>query len=432
MQTPPPNDKMIDSHTKPLLFFPWKQLFFKNLMRIQSSVEKRKTTSQKSLFNKSKDFSYFIIISGQGCIKYILCLMLPLYSFAQKNEGPIWIKAPQMPANEFKAHIKSLGFPHINYARHLLKQKRKRAKSFQLKDKLLVAQELYLSGDGEGAIKAFQKITKLAPLADWDKEDRRIILYSFLRIAQSEEDREKRKALLLSASAFALFKINNVNYPDYDLFPPPMMEELRLFQEKSNALFVDWKVIFPNHEIILINGEEMSKDQKAKIPQAFYRVSTLSSSHQPWSKNLNLSELLTQEIKTKRLTKGPCNQLKMQWNEEQKNIQILPFSACPKPAVLNFEKNKPTKKRKNHKKTFTKKTSEKNNSLDQFKPSDALYSIDSSLLNSEDFESQLEDEKQAKLSNIPPWLIVGAGVLVFSLVISLSHKKESKKGDYIY
>ena len=343
-----------------------------------------------------------------------------------------------MPANEFKAHIKTLGFPHISYAQHLLKQKRKQAKLFQLKEKLLVAQELYLSGEGEGAIKAFQQITKNAPLADWDEEDRRIILYSFLRIAQSEEDTEKRKALLLSASAFALFKINSVNYPDQNLFPPPMMEELKLIQEKPNVLFVDWKLIFPNHEIVLINGELMPKDKKTNIPQAFYRVSALSSSHQAWSENLSLSELLTQKIKTKRLTKGPCNNLKMQWNEEQTNIQILPFSDCPKPAVLNFEKNKPTAKRKNHrkiKKNFTKKTSEKNKSLDQFKPSDALYSMDSSLLNSEDFESQIEDlslKKQAELSNIPPWLIVGAGIVAFSLIISLNQKKQTKKGAYIY
>ena len=122
---------------------------------------------------------------------------------AQKTVSTIWIKAPQTSEAEFDAHLKALDPSHISYANYQLAKHRDFARSFQLKAKLLFAQELYLSGKGHRALKRFKQITDQALSADWGKEDRRILLYSFLRQAQSEEDLEKRKALLLSANRFA-------------------------------------------------------------------------------------------------------------------------------------------------------------------------------------------------------------------------------------
>lgn len=320
-----------------------------------------------------------------------IALLFPQLLFAQEK---IWIKAPQMPLSEFKAHVSALGSSHISYSQNLLKEKREQAKSFKLKDKLLKAQEFYLSGEEEKAMKAFQKIAELALQADWDKEDQRIILYSFLRMAQSEEDSEKRKALLLSASGFALFPINSKNYPDYGLFPPPLMEDLKNIQEKTNTLLVDWKLIFPNHEIILINGQQIEKDKKINLPQTFYRILALSSSHQVWSKSLNLSELITQKIKTNSLTKGFCNNLQIREEyRKQKNTKILAFSKCPKPpVVLRLDK-------KNELKTTVP-----------------------------------EPVEETWLSDLPTWLIVGAGVISLSLLIALSQTKDNKNsgGNYVY
>ena len=315
----------------------------------------------------------------------LVVLIIPQLLSAQ---GKIWIKAPQMPLNEFKAHIKTLDSSHISYSQNQLQQKRAQAKFFQLKNQLLKAQEFYLSGEGIKAIEAFQKITQLAFKADWDEEDRRIILYSFLRMAQNEKDPEKRKALLLSAGDFASFPINSRNYPDHNLFPPPLIEELNLLQEKTNNFSLDWEATFPDHEIILINGRQMQKDKKTNLPQALYRVTALSSSHQPWSQSLNLSELITQTIKTQSLTKGSCENLQIR-NEEQINLQILPFSDCPPSVILRFKKNQ--------------------------------ASIQESV-----------QIKKAKFSNIPPWLIVGAGVVTLSIIISLNQNKKNKKGDYVY
>ena len=367
-------------------------------------------------------FNFNRIIKNQGSKTAILILLAcPSVLSARKLENTVWIKAPQMPFKEFKAHLKILDTSHISYAQNKLNQKRKLAKSFQLKEKLLVAQKLYLSGEEKKAIEIFQEITKLSTLADWDEEDRRIILYSFLRRAQSEEDSEKRKALLFSASDFVLFKITSSNYSDYDLFPPPLMEELKLIQGKANFLSVYWKKIFPDYEIILINGKQIQINQKTILPQAFYRISAFSSSHQAWSHNLNLSELLSQKIKTKNLTTGPCENLQVKDLVEKINLKILPVSNCPKQSILKFKEHK----RVNKKNQF--------NNLEDSQLEDlSLSSLEKLSNNSENSSfKQLSGfmDVPNRLSDIPAWLIVGAGVVTFVLIISLN---EGTTEDSIY
>ena len=99
-------------------------------------------------------------------------LIYPSFLLA-KADPKIWIKAPQMSFQEFKTSVEALGSPHISYAEHLLLQERERARAFQLKEKLLLAQEFYLSGEGKKAIRAFKRITDLALSANWTEEDRR-------------------------------------------------------------------------------------------------------------------------------------------------------------------------------------------------------------------------------------------------------------------
>lgn len=343
------------------------------------------------------------------------------FATAEAKEQSVWIKAPLMPFNEFSAEMQSLGSPHISYAEYLLKETRQRAKSYKLKEKLLVAQELYLSGEGERALKAFQEITKGALSADWDKEDRRIILYSFLRRAQSEHNLEKRKALLLSAIHFNLYPIKKSNYPDYDLFPPPLMEELKLLQEKTNPLHFHRKSIFPQHEIVLINGQLIN--ESIKINQGSYRVSAFSSSRKAWLKNLNLSDLITQKINTAKLTQGACNNLQISENFEERELKIFPYSKCPKANVLGLKKEETEKKPNSF---ILANFSEKNRG--------ALNPNSPSFFNSQEVE--MANSKKS-LSHLPPWLFIGAGIVATGILLSLSNNSKSKDssspgGNYIY
>jgi len=232
----------------------------------------------------------------------------------------IWIKDTKSSWFEFQSHLISLDSKPISYGEHLLKSKREEANHFPLKDLLLKAQEHYLSGEITLALKGFQKITSLSLLADWNEEQRKTILYAFLRRAQNETNLHKKQALLISASQFILDAITT-DYLDYSLFPPPLLEQLKEIQKQQILVSLPLKQLFSHYEIVLINGKRISLEQKnIKIPSASYRVTALSSSHKSWTKIIPISYLLTQNIKTHSLTTGYCKNIKLKQNNNDMKI----------------------------------------------------------------------------------------------------------------
>ena len=194
-----------------------------------------------------------------------------------------WIKPPQTPFSRFKAHIEALDSPHITYAEYQLSQLRKTSQTFKLIHRIQRAQELYLSETIPAAKKAFQDIIQTVHAADWNEEDRRIILYAFLRSAQLEEQPDIKKAFLLSASRFFRKRITP-QQADYNLFPPPMTEKFNSLLKDQVFFTVNWRETFPEHEIILVNGERVSIHKPLQIPEGVYRITALSSSHALWSR----------------------------------------------------------------------------------------------------------------------------------------------------
>ena len=254
---------------------------------------------------------------------------------ADKLPPKRWIKPPQASFSGFQAHVQALGPPNISYGESALQKARERAAAFPLKEKIIQAQELYLSGAAAGAQKIFGEISALAHSADWSSGQRRIIFYSFLRRAQGESGPGKRKSLLLSAGSLALWDFRpggafGPEDPDRELFPPPLLRELDELRSRQPSLSVDWKKIFPHHEIILLNGKRLDKGRKSQIPEGVYRASAFSSSHEPWSKALSLSQLLSHSIKAEPLTKGYCGSLRLRQKFAAENVFLFPPSDCEK------------------------------------------------------------------------------------------------------
>ena len=276
-----------------------------------------------------------------------ICLFLS-HSLLAKGKT-VWIKPLQIPLADFRAYIQALGAPHITYAEHQRLRRRAQAEEFHLIDRIQKAQEFYLSGDLSSAKKSFQEITTLAHKADWSEEDRRIVLYGFLRLAQIETRPEKKKALLLSATDFSRKRITAEN-PDYKLFPPPLTEMFNSLLESQTRLTVKWSEVFPEHEIILINGEEAPRDTALQMPESSYRVTALSSSHAPYSKTVRLSRLLSHTISVKPLTVGYCENLKIKPEWSESSVRLLFPKKCPnslqlsRPQPLSRDELKPTDK----------------------------------------------------------------------------------------
>ena len=267
-------------------------------------------------------------------------LLILFFFFPAEADRRAWIKPPRTPFLNFKAHIEALDSPHITYGEYQLSRRRKIAQTFQLIHRIQKAQELYLSGTVPSAKKSFQDILQTAHAADWNEEDRRIILYAFLRSAQLEKQPDIKKAFLLSAGRFFRKRIPTEGM-DYSLFPPPLTEKFNALLENQVVFTVNWNKIFPEHEIILVNGERVPVHQPLQMPEGVYRITALSSSHAPWSRALSLSRLISRPVHTKPLTTGVCRSLKIAPQWEHPSVQLL-SPECPAPLKFAGEGIVPT------------------------------------------------------------------------------------------
>ena len=329
-----------------------------------------------------------------------ICFLF-LYSQMVSAQNKVWVNSGKTVFREFQVFLKSSSDSNLSYAEFQFQQRRKRAGAFKLKEKLLSAQHFYLDGKKERAKKIFNQIIRLAYSADWNKEERRIIMYSFFRSAQLEEEEEKKQAFLILAGSFSIIPISPRVYSDFSLFPPPLMEKLNQIQMKNNFLSINWNRIFPNHEIILLNGKRIEKNKEIELPQALYRVTALSSSHQAWSQKISLSKLLFKEIKTEKLTLGSCKSLKLIPKlEKQRRFNLFPVSKCPKIDPLDWN---------------------------------SAQTKDKELFGFAEKEEAEESEK--KPSYLSSWFLLGVGILTLSLILFLNSGKdepEEEIEDYIY
>ena len=240
----------------------------------------------------------------------------------------LWIKPIVTPLINFKTHILALGPQHSTYAQGQLDQIRQGTrKLFNLKYNIQKAQRFYLAGETELAKKTFNEITSVALQADFNLEQRRLILYAFLRQAQIELDSNLKKAILLQTASFMLEELTN-SYPDYNLFPPPLIKTLNTIYHTNKILNINWKKLFPNHEIILVNGVKRNIDMIDNLKIGTYRMTALSSSHAPYVNTIRISSLISKKIKTQPLTKGVCQHLQIKEAWKQPHIKLFTPKNC--------------------------------------------------------------------------------------------------------
>ena len=348
-------------------------------------------------------------------------LFLVFYPFSQAV-ATVWIASPDMSPLQLKAHVMALGESHKTYAQSQWERFKKQTEAFELKEKIKKAQGAYLSGDS--SITFFKEITDLAYLGDWDEEQRRVILYAFLRLAQLEVNSNKKKALLISAGRFITEDLSS-NYPEYSLFPPPLIEELNSLRSKQNSFLVDWKKLFPRYEILLINGRKM--ESRTRLNEGKYRITVLSSFHAPWIQTISLSDLLSQVVKTQPLTVGYCDSLKIkpQWN--QKNIKLLKQKNCAETygfntSIPSLEGKIKALTKQNGNKTFNE---QQKGLLKQDLPGMDSENLREAFLikpikDFEELENSPEEEKGFfNKKNWPKWIVVGGTALALGVVIAL-------------
>jgi len=335
--------------------------------------------------------------------RFLLSFLLLQVQPAQA-QNKIWLRAYNSSLEDFNVFLASSS--RKSYAQFQLESLRKQTQKFQLKEKLIEAQKRYLEGKHKKAIHFFNQIIKEAYSADWSQEERRIILYAFLRSAQIQE--EKTQAFLILARNFKGQALSKDNYRDFNLFPPPLISELEKIQDKNSVLYPNWNTLFPHHEILLLNGQKIEKNQSAPFLAVRYRVTALSSSHRAWSQTIDLSQLVLKPIQTERLSSGLCEKVKLIPELENK-FYLFSQAKCKtsQDLVLGIKTQ-----------DLNKPNLELNQELS---------------LKEWDKTTPKEEEPDKKRSQLATWLVVGAGIITLSLFISLAgNKNEPEEEGYIY
>ena len=357
-------------------------------------------------------FCFFVLISHSLC----------------QGSDTVWIASPDMSPIQLKAHVTALGKSHKTYAQSQWEHLKRKTGVFQLKEKIKKAQEAYLSGDNSRGV--FKSIVDVAYLGDWNAEQRRIILYSFLRLAQLESHPVRKKAFLISAGRFISEDLSSA-YPEYSLFPPPLIEELNSLRNKQNSFLVDWKMIFPRYEIVLVNGKKA--EAETRLHEGKYRITVLSSFQAPWIQTIDLSELLSGTFKSESLTSGYCDSLKIrpQWN--QKNIKLLKRKDCFK--AYSFDnRSSLVEQKKNVVEEANNNRFSRNQKEELFKQESMAGRLDSEnsqqgFLEGKDFaeleDLSLKEESFFNKKNLPKWIIIGGAALALGAFIALSDSNPS-------
>ena len=282
---------------------------------------------------------------------FFLSVLLLLYSsfvYSTQPVLPILIRSPQATMTEFLAYSKTESVR--TYAQYQLDNNRKRPRPISLREVLKQAQEDFLSHEPERSKKSFSLITEHIHAFDWTEEERKIIFYSLLRLAQLERNKQKQKLLLQEAVVFSLdIKL------DLQVFPPPLVELYSNIKKQITFISLNLEKVFPRHEIVLINGKVYPHTDEIRLPYGMYRVTAFSSSHTSWSQNLSLSRLMTKRVNTFSLVSGSCKEASIN-NFTLKDYRILFPNFCiwhsikeqlvQKQKELNLaDLNKPAKKK---------------------------------------------------------------------------------------
>ncbi len=213
------------------------------------------------------------------------------------------LKAPQTSTVEFLSFVETEEI--IPYSRKQLENIRKNNQSEKedLLSLLEQAQESFLKDHLKSSSEYFYTIVKKVHDRDWGEESRKIIFYSFLRLSQIENKEESSEIFLHSAIVFA-----PELEPDKKLFPPPLVEKFNKIKAGLPRISIRFRDIFPLHEVLLVNGREISVQKKLNFPNGEYRVTALSSSHKTWRQVTSLSKLIRKRIITPAWVKGSCTQ----------------------------------------------------------------------------------------------------------------------------
>jgi hypothetical protein len=225
---------------------------------------------------------------------FLLSIIYPLVA------QPIAVLQHQTPAIEVERYLNQSP-QAASYIQAYLKQPGKRS---ELITHLKKGQFYFLDGDLDLAQKHFKMLVDLSYRHDWGQEERKILHFAHLRLAQLSSKSEQKDSYLKQALEFA---------PDLkmeaSIFPPPLQKKYEQLARKMDQNQSVWELPIgaDQFEVIVINGViQNGHTSFVKGTERKVRITFLSNQLLPQTVIGSLSELKDMSLQTEPLLTGTC------------------------------------------------------------------------------------------------------------------------------
>ena len=223
-----------------------------------------------------------------------------------------------------QAHSKYISV--INYKKNIHPFKKHKNEIFNLFTK---AQKSYLKKNIKKNIKIFKKIIHLKFKDDWTFSERKIIFYSFLRLA--ELDIKNTNYWIKESLFFDLFQ-----RPSTHFFSPPFQK--KWIKQKKQLKLISFKIpksLKKDFPIVKINGQTLKSNKKIKlVDDILYRFHFLSNTYKPIiliAKPNNIESDIY--FKTK-LVEGSCEH--PQFSTKKIKLALFPQACLGEERIFTF------------------------------------------------------------------------------------------------
>jgi hypothetical protein len=199
-------------------------------------------------------------------------------------------------------------------------------KSVALRQTFKQAQYHFLNGSLEKSHSLFKEISEQKWDCDWKDEDRKIISFSYFRLAQLSKNEIEQIQQITDAINF-----DDSTKPDQAIFPPPVF---KLYTQVHNELkkhSFSWPAFAKNYSYVLRNGQFISLSSPALETYSLRaRYTFVSDSYKLETFTMTFEEILNRELEPRPWVVGDCHSGKID-NEllsETESIKIFYDNIC--------------------------------------------------------------------------------------------------------
>ncbi len=231
------------------------------------------------------------------------------------------VKAPSANPQEFTVYNQNSDFQKISG--YFLRCEEKN----QILEDFKKAQILFLDGNLDKAKQQFLIVTEKKWSCDWAESERQLILFSFLRMAQIEQEAARQTQWLKQAVQF-----DSEWTPDPSVFPPPLISQFASVRRQS----VVQKIVLPafaqKFSALLRNGRFISLAQLSlEASSGKARFTFVSDTYQIETVFMTLSELEQLSLQPQPLVIGDCNDFQLSENLKWiENVSVFFALNCVK------------------------------------------------------------------------------------------------------